>query len=69
MGLIKDLQSLGKAVMGKDADPPESSALYSEYMFIKAAQESKRVKDQKKARQKNKKDKKSDDVDNNIKYE
>lgn len=59
MGLIKDLQSLGKAVMGKDADPPESPALYSEYMFIKAAQERKRAKDQinqRKNKTKNKKE-------------
>jgi hypothetical protein len=56
MGWINDIQNIGKAAMGKDTDSPESPALYSEYLFIKAIQE--RKKEKKRKKQQNKKDKK-----------
>jgi len=54
--ILRDLEQIGKAAMGKDTDSPESPALYSEYLFIKAIQE--RKKEKKRKKQQNKKDKK-----------
>lgn len=57
MSLIKDIMKIGSAARGKDEGPPESPRLFNEYMFIKTIQEGKKVKKQKKLREKRKNEK------------